>query len=158
MNQIGQRTVTQLALFVETSCIGYQVSDSHCFSIQTFISGRVEDSKKVALRAGYQIIVVHTTSVPFALKHIATYIQHQLITSGTTNWWQRTCHVLSCLCDDACHRSPAVCLESMPLRPSSRLPPVPLWHNSIKQGSWAKSTLAVIILMIKYQTNIKQLV
>ena len=48
--------------------------------------------------------------------------------------YQRPCHVLSCLCDIAYKRSPAICHKSRASCPVSRLLSAPLWPACAKQG------------------------
>ena len=53
-----------------------------------------------------------------------------VLTTGST----KVVHVLSCLCDNACKRSPAICRKSRASSPVSRLMSVPIWLACAKQG------------------------
>ena len=46
----------------------------------------------------------------------------------------KAAHVLSCLCDNACKGSLAICRKSTALCPVSRLLSVPIWPACAKQG------------------------
>ena len=47
---------------------------------------------------------------------------------------KKAVHVLSCLCNDACKRSLAICRKSRALCLVSRLLSVPIWPACVKQG------------------------
>ena len=53
-----------------------------------------------------------------------------MLTTGST----KAFHVLSCLCDNACKRSLAICHKSRALCPISRLLSVPIWPACAKHG------------------------
>ena len=53
-----------------------------------------------------------------------------MLTTGST----KAIHVSSCLCDNACKRSLAICRKSRASCPVSRLLSVPIWHACAKQG------------------------
>ena len=47
---------------------------------------------------------------------------------------QKAVHLLSCLCDNACKRSLAICCKSRASCPNSRLLSVPIWPAFAEQG------------------------
>ena len=51
-----------------------------------------------------------------------------------TGLYQRPCHVLSCLCDNAFIRSLAICHQNRASYLISRLMPVPIWLACAEQG------------------------
>ena len=53
-----------------------------------------------------------------------------VLTTGST----KAVHVLSCLCDNACKRSLAICHKRRALCPVSRFLSVPIWPACAKQG------------------------
>ena len=53
-----------------------------------------------------------------------------VLTTGST----KAVHVLSCLCDNACKRSLAICRKSRAPYPVSRLLSVPIWPACAEQG------------------------
>ena len=52
---------------------------------------------------------------------------HRLVPASAANWFKKKlCHVLSCLCDNACEGSLAICRNNRALHPVSRLLSVPI--------------------------------
>ena len=78
---------------------------------------------------------------PFVFHRKVEIYQHVInlfppvLTTGST----KVVNMLSCLCDNACKRSLAVCHQSRESCPVSRLLSVPIWPACIKQGRWYDS-------------------
>ena len=63
----------------------------------------------------------------------------------------KTAHVLSCICDNACKRSLAICRKSRASCPFSRLLSVPIWPACAKQGRKYDSIKALYSILRNYR-------
>ena len=68
--------------------------------------------------------------VLFALIHVGSSLANCVSLTSSSQCcqlvYQGPCHVFSCLCDNACKRSLAICLKSRALCPLSRILSVPI--------------------------------